>query len=93
MNKHTARHHKKYSKRRVHSKRHGHSKRRVHSKRHGHSKRRIYRKRRELVIIPGSKSVPIFTAPQKKDSHKIIVNDQNQSGNIIPGLRDYIKNM
>ncbi len=84
MRKHTIRHQTRSKKRHRHSKSHRHSKR--HIRRHS--------KRRGLVLLPGSQSVPIFTPPQKKHTNKIVVNEEHiQSGNIISGLRDYIKNM
>ncbi len=78
-----------------HTKRRHYSHKRRHTKRRHYSKKRhVYRKRREFVSIPGSKSVPIFNEPQKIRANKIIINDDhNQSGNIIPGLRNFIKNM
>ena len=67
-----------------------------HKKRHTmrhkkrHTKRRLYRKRRELVTLPGSKGLPVFSAPDTKQSNKIhIVTTHNMSGNMIPGLREY----
>lgn len=81
----------RHTKKRHHTKRH-HTKRH-YTKRHRHTKKRLYRKRREFVIVPGSKSVPIFTAPQTKQANKVMMNEPSSTGNIIPGLRNYIKNM
>jgi hypothetical protein len=95
MSRHTKRRHHSYKRR--HTKRRHHSHKRNHHshKQNHHSKKRhMYRKRREFVIVPGSKSVPIFTEPQKKNANKIVINnDHNQIGNIVPGLRNFIKNM
>jgi hypothetical protein len=59
-----------------------------HYKKHRkrHTRRKSYKKRRDILILPGSKGVPLFTAPEKIPSQSILVN-QNQSGNMIPGLR------
>ena len=107
MHKHITRHrhsHKRHSKsHKRHSKSHKrHSKsHKIHSKSHSKSHKiqnythkRLHRKRRQLVLLPGSQSVPIFATPQKKYATKIAIDKEyNQSGNIISGLRDYIKNM
>ena len=85
MNKKTKKH--KHS---VHHKRH---KRRYSHKHSVHHRRRTYRKRREISVVPGSKSIPMFTAPNKQKGEIIPVNIKQPSGNIIPGLRDYMKNM
>jgi hypothetical protein len=88
MHKHITRHRYK----RNSHKRHNYTHKR-HSKRHNKSHKR-HRKRRQIVLLPGSQSIPIFTTPQKKYATKIAIDkEHNQSGNIISGLRDYIKNM
>lgn len=55
-----------------------------------HTRRNLYRKRREILTLPGSKGVPIFSIPEKKQAQKILVNhdSNNHSGNMIPGLRN-----
>ena len=52
--------------------------------------KRHYKKRRQITIITGSQSVPIFTKPPRKQSLKILVStgDNKQFGSLIPGLRD-----
>lgn len=79
--------HRNYKKHRNHKKRH-------YTKRHNKHSYTRRKKHREFSIIPGSKSVPMFAAPNKKNSEVIIVSvEQEPTGNIIPGLRNYIKNM
>jgi hypothetical protein len=78
FNKHTKRHTKRHYKR--------------HNKKH--TKRHLYRKRREFQFVPGSKSVPIFSPPDKKRNTPILDssnNDQNNHVGIIRGLRNYLK--
>ena len=53
-------------------------------------RRHLYRKQRQIRLIPGSQSVPLFTSPEKKNSNVIIVNDDHKSGNFVPGLRTYL---
>lgn len=56
-------------------------------------KRRIRhtKKRHARIHAPVSTFVK---SPQPKDDYKIMINDEyKQSGNIIPGLRNFIKNM
>jgi hypothetical protein len=76
-----------------HSAHHRRHKRRYSHNHLTHHRAKTRRKRREISIIPGSKSVPIFTAPNKKNSESILVNVEHTSGNIVPGLRNYMKNM
>jgi len=82
MNK-TKRRHKRHTKRHY----------KKHAKRHYTRRRHLHRKRREIQLVPGSKSVPIFSPPDKKkntpilDSHSNLNNDVG----IIPGLRNYLK--
>lgn len=53
-------------------------------------RRKLYRKRSEIVIIPGSQSVRMFTHSEKKQPIKIMIdNTSGLNGNIIPGLRNY----
>ena len=72
--------------------RRGHKIHRTHKKyRHNkrHTRRHLYRKRRQIIPLPGSKGVPIFSIPEKNNSQKIIINQSNkQSGNMIPGSRN-----
>ncbi len=77
---HHRRHKRRYS--------HNHS---LHHRAKTHKK--LYRKHRKKSIIPGSKSVPIFSAPKKVKSESILINAQQPSVNIIPGLRNYMKNI
>jgi len=80
--RHTMRHKKRHTRR--HKKRHTRRDKKRHTKRH------LYRKRRELVSLPGSKGLPVFSAPDIKPSNKIhIITNHNMSGNMIPGLREY----
>ena len=79
-----------HSKKRSHkhtNKRHRHNKTHKHKM---HSKRRLYRKRREIRLVPGSKSVPLFTAPEKKQNTPILENNSQMQGNIVQGLRSYL---
>ena len=68
-----------------------------HTKRtgkHKYTKRRhLYRKRREIQIVPGSKSVPIFSPPDKKNNTPILDSSSNLNHevNLVPGLRNYLK--
>jgi hypothetical protein len=85
MNKKTKRHTRRHKKTTHKKKTH---KKTTHKKRH--TKRRLYRKRRELVSLPGSKGLPVFLAPDTKQSNKIhIITNHNMSGNMITGLREY----
>ena len=53
------------------------------------TRRHLYRKRREIVSLPGSKGIPVFSATDIKKSNKIhIVNSNAITGNMIPGLRN-----
>lgn len=67
-----------------HTKRHYKKHRNRTNKKHT---RRHYKKKRNIVILPGSKGVPLFIVPEKTMSQPISV-DQKQFGNIIPGLRN-----
>lgn len=89
MNKKTKKHKHSIHHRR-HKRRYSHNHSIHHTKK---TYKRTYRKRREISIVPGSKSVPVFTAPNKQKEEMILVNVKQPSGNIIPGLRDYMKNM
>jgi hypothetical protein len=53
-----------------------------------YTRRKSYKKRRDILILPGSKGVPLFMAPEKIPSQSILVNQYRQSGNMIPGLRN-----
>jgi hypothetical protein len=68
--------------------------RRTHKKR-THKHKRTYKKRNqhEITIIPNAKSIPLFTAPEKKLPQTIRINKSTnkQFGNIIPGLRELTK--
>ena len=53
------------------------------------TKRNLYRKKREIVTVPGSHGLPLFSEPVPKKSSKIMGNDMRElGGNIIPGLRN-----
>ena len=57
--------------------------RKTHKKRH--------KKYRQIVSIPGSKGMPLFSHPKHNSLQKILVNQkQQQEGNMIPGLRQHI---
>lgn len=60
-----------------------------HKKSCRHTRRHLYRKKRQIVILPRSEGLPLFTPPEKKQIQQILVNKGNiQSGNMIPGMRD-----
>jgi hypothetical protein len=82
-----------YTKKHKHSAHHKRRKRRYSHKHSKHHPKKTYKKRRELTLVPGTKSIPIFTPPNKPKGQKIPVNIKQPFGNIIPGLRDYMKNM
>jgi hypothetical protein len=70
----------------IHKKTHKKTKKKIHKK---NTRRHLYRKRREIVSLPGSKGIPVFSATDIKKSNKIhIVTSNNISGNMIPGLRN-----
>jgi len=83
----------KKTKKHKHSSHHKRNKRRYSHKHSIHHRRRTYRKRREISVVPGSKSIPMFTAPKKQNSEIIPVNIKQPAGNIVPGLREFMKNM
>ena len=66
------------------------SRKMINQRSHKISPKRHYKKRRQITIISGSQSVPIFTKPPRKQSLKILVStgDNKQFGSLIPGLRD-----
>ena len=49
---------------------------------------RLYRKRRDILTLPGSKGIPLFSAPIHNKPNKIMVNSKRESGNMIQGLRN-----
>ena len=81
------------TKKHKHSVHHRRYKRRYKHNHSIHHRAKTRRRKQEISIIPGSRSVPIFTAPNKKNSEMIPVNIKQPSGNIVPGLRNYMKNM
>lgn len=83
----------KKTKKHKHSSHHRHHKRRYNHKHSLHHRRRTYRKRREFSFVPGSQSIPMFTFPDKQKGEKIPISIKQPMGNIVPGLRDYMKNM
>ncbi len=56
---------------------------RKHAKRSHH----LYRKRRDILVLPGSKGIPLFSLPIHNKPNIIMVNNRMESGNMIPGLR------
>lgn len=83
----------KKTKKHRHSTHHRRHKRRYKHSHSIHHRAKTRRKKQEISIIPGSRSVPIFTLPNKKNSELILVNVEHTSGNIVPGLRNYMKKM
>ena len=78
MSKKTRRSHKKY---RTHKKH--------RANRRSHTRKYLYRKRRQILTLPGSKGLPLFSVPEKNNVEKILVNQGNKfSGNMILGLRN-----
>ena len=83
-------------KRHITRKRHITGKRYITGKRHivrkknkKTTKRHLYRKRRDILTVPGSQGVPLFSTPENKSNQKIYVNKYDkQSGNMIPGMRE-----
>jgi|LakMenEpi03Aug12_release.lakeMendotaPanAssembly.Ray.scaffolds.fasta_scaffold883376_2 hypothetical protein len=74
--------HRTYKKHRTHKRERTHKRHRTHNRHHS------YRKRREIVTVPGSKGIPLFSAPINNKLNKIMVNSEMESGNMIPGLRN-----
>lgn len=69
-----------------HKKTHKQKKKKTYKK---YTRSRLYRKRREIVSLPGSKGIPIFSETDIKKSNKIyIVTSNNTTGNMIPGMRN-----
>ena len=61
------------------------------SKRHKRRQKgthRLYRKRRDILTLPDSKGIPLFSAPIHNKPNKIMVNSKRESGNMIHGLRN-----
>jgi hypothetical protein len=60
-----------------------------------HKNKRQYTKRsykhNVITSIPRSQSIPIFTKPEKIHSTNIIINKEHNYGNIISGLRNFLK--
>jgi len=76
---------KRHRKHKTHKAHKVHKKHKAHKR---HTRRRLYRKRREIMLLPGSKGIPMFSVPEQNQVQKIFVNQSNkESGNIIPGLR------
>lgn len=70
-------------------KRHGtHKRHKKHRTYRRHTKRRLYRKRREILTLPGSQGIPLFSAPEKKQTQRILVNPHRESGNMIQDMRN-----
>lgn len=91
----------KYSKKHKHSVHHRRSKRRYnhsHSIHHPSQVRRYRHRHRQsreisLVSVPGTKSVSLFTSTNKKNPELIRIGEKQSMGNIVPGLRTYLKNI
>lgn len=87
---------KRYSRRHKHSAHHKISRRRynhAHASHHKRKTRRRHYREVSVVVVPGSKSVPIFrSANTNKKKVELIRLDNESMGNIIPGLRNYLKN-
>ena len=77
-------HHRRFKRRYKHS----HS---IHHRSKTRKRSYKYNKRIEFSVVPGSKSVPIFSPPDKKKKELIPVNMRQSQGNIVVGLREYIK--
>lgn len=60
------------------------------SKKHKkYTRRHLYIKRRQILSIPGSQGLPLFSKPVNKKSNRIVINNNTRvSGNMIPGLRN-----
>jgi len=60
-------------------------------KRRSH-KKRLYRKRREIRLVPGSKSIPLFSTPETKKNTPILDHNDfhKEQGGIVQGLRSYL---
>lgn len=88
---------KKYSKTHKHSIHHRRSKRRYNHNHSIHHRPRLNRRRhsREISVIsvPGSKSVSLFAPTNKKRADLIRIGEKQSIGNIVPGLRNYLKNI
>ena len=61
--------------------------RKTHKHRH---RRRV--QEMSVVIVPGSESIPIFRPTNKKRAELIRLENQSM-GNVVPGLRNYLKNV
>lgn len=86
MNKHknTKKHTKKYRKT-------NYKKRKQNTKiQKRHYTKRIY-KHKEFTPISGSQSITIFSKPEKSQSNNIIIDRQQNYGNIINGMRNFLK--
>ena len=55
-----------------------------------HYTKRIY-KHKEFTLIPGSQSIPMFSKPEKTQSSSVIINREQNYGNIITGMRNFLK--
>jgi hypothetical protein len=55
-----------------------------------HYTKKIY-KHKEFRPIPGSQSITFFSKPDKQQSNSIIIDRQQNYGNIITGLRNFLK--
>jgi hypothetical protein len=88
MSKQTKKHrHSIHHRRRKRRYSHSHS---IHHRAKTH--KRLYRKSKEISVVTSNKVVPLFVSPDKQKTERIRVGAQSE-GNIIPGLRNYMKNM
>lgn len=60
----------------------------THKIKRKYTKTRSHRKMRDILTLPGSRGVPLFTIPKKTQFQIIPVNQYHQYGNMIPGLRN-----
>lgn len=79
-----------------HTVHHRNKKRRYNHNHSVHHRNNKTRKQKEIsvIMVPGSKSIPMFsrTYTNKKKMEPIRLENESM-GNIIPGLRNYLKNM
>ena len=60
--------------------------RKINKRHKRHTRKRLYRKKRQIIMVPGSQGIPLFTAPAKKQNQ--LINIHKSMGNLIPGLRN-----
>jgi hypothetical protein len=57
-------------------------------KRNTSRKPKTHRKRLEVLTLPGSKGLPLFSVPINKQQKRVVNMNTKQTGNMIFGLRD-----